>query len=85
MGFIWITNNIIPFLLIVCCVVLLIAYFCIIAIKHNKSQKIERQKINSIAGQRKFVSTKESGEVTGMKEAKNAEQEQSIDDIINKL
>lgn len=85
MGFVWIANNIIPVLIIIACVALIIAYVCVVLIKKNKKLKVNGQKNPSVATERKFVAKKETGEIQCMKEAKNVEKIESINDIINKL
>lgn len=85
MGFVWFTNNIIPVLIIVVCVALIIAYVCFVIVRKNKKNKTESKNVTKTSTERKFVLKKETGEIQGMKEAKNVEEINSIDDIINKL
>ena len=85
MGFVWFTNNIIPVLIIVVCVALIIAYVCFVIVRKNKKNKTEGKNVTKTSTERKFVLKKETGEIQGMKEAKNVEEINSIDDIINKL
>lgn len=85
MGFVWFTNNIIPVLIIVVCVALIIAYICFVIVRKNKKNKTEGKNVTKTSTERKFVLKKETGEIQGMKEAKNIEKIDSIDDIINKL
>ena len=85
MGFVWFTNNIIPVLIIVVCVALIIAYVCFVIVRKNKKNKTEGKNVTKTSTERKFVLKKEAGEIQGMKEAKNVEKINSIDDIINKL
>ena len=85
MGFVWFTNNIIPVLIIIACVALIIAYVCFVIVRKNKKNKTESKNVTKTSTERKFVLKKETGEIQGMKEAKNVEEINSIDDIINKL
>ena len=85
MGFVWFTNNIIPVLIIIACVALIIAYVCFVIVRKNKKNKTEGKNVTKTSTERKFVLKKEVGEIQGMKEAKNVEEINSIDDIIDKL